>query len=128
MGTRPDRRDDAVAGSTGVAIAAGGDTWPSEEAKALLRVRLRAAGLFLAVAVALLQVRDLVVGGGAPWPLQVDAILALGLAFILLSLPGAPSARRLRQAEVVIFGLAALVLASRQYHAMLSWAARGDEA
>ena len=52
------------------------------------------------------------------------------MAFVssLLSLPGVPSARRLREAEIAIFGIAAGVQAFRQYHAMVSLGVRGDEA
>ena len=34
----------------------------------------------------------------------------------------------MKEAELAIFGIVAAVLAIRQYHTMLSWAARGDEA
>ncbi len=100
----------------------------SDEANALLRVRLRAAILFLAAGLALVQVRDALIGGDVPWQLQVVAILALAFVFSLLSFPRPLSARRLKEAEVAIFGITAAVLAIRQYHVMLSWAARGDEA
>jgi hypothetical protein len=110
-----------------VAIAAGTDTSLSEEKNALLRIRLRAATLLLAVGLALLQVRDALVGV-VPWQLQVAAILALAFFSSLLSFPGSPSGRRLKEAEIAIFGIFAIVLAIRQYHTMISWAARGDEA
>ena len=111
-----------------MAIAAGTETLLSEERNALLRVRLRAATLLLAVALALLQFRDTLLAVAAPWQLQVAAILALAFFFSLLSFPGSPSGRWLKEAEIAIFGIVATALAIRQYHIMISWAARGDEA
>jgi eukaryotic-like serine/threonine-protein kinase len=115
-------------GSPGVTIAAGSDALLSDEANALYRMRLRAAILFSAAGLALVQVRDALIGGDVPWQLQVAAILALAFVFSLLSFPRPLSVRRLKGAEVAIFGIMAAVLAIRQYHVMLSWAARGDEA
>ncbi len=127
-GPTPIRASSSAPGSFGVTIAAGSDARPSDEANALLRVRLRAAILFFAAAMALVLLRDALTGGDVPWQLQVFAILALAFVFSLLSLPGPLSARRLKEAEVAIFGVVAAVLAIRQYHMMLAWAARGDEA
>jgi hypothetical protein len=122
-------KNDAAAGPSHVAIAAGTDAAPSEESNALLRVRLRAATLLLALALVLLQVREALVGfGGLPWQLVVVALLAMAFVSSLLSLPGVPSARRLREAEIAIFGIAAAVQAFRQYHAMVLLGVRGDEA
>src|SRR5262249_40906996 len=81
--------------SLGVAMMAGEDAPPSEEANALRRVRLRAAILLLAAGLVLVQARDAVIGGGAPWQLQIGAILALAFVLSLLSFPGPLSARRL---------------------------------
>ena len=117
-----------ASGSARVAVAAGTDTLLSEEKDALLRVRLRAATLLLAVALALLQFRDVLFVVATPWQLQVAAILALAFCFSLLSFPGPPSGRWLKVAEIAIFGIVATALAVRQYHIMISWAARGDEA
>ncbi len=100
----------------------------SEEKNALLRVRLRAATLLLAVALALLKMRDVLLVVAAPWQFQVAAILALAFCFSLLSFPGPPSGRWLKVAEILIFGVVAAALAMRQCHTMISWAARGDEA
>ena len=111
-----------------VAIAAGPATLLSEEQNALLRIRLRAATLLLALCLALLQLRDALVGGVVPWQPQVVAILALAFISSLLSFPGSPSGRWLKEAEIAIFGIAVTALAIRQYHSMISWAARGDEA
>jgi hypothetical protein len=99
-----------------------------DEANALLRARLRAATLFSAAAMLLLQARDAVVGGSVPWQLQVSAILALAFVLSLHFLPRPLSARRLKTVEIAIFGITAAVLAIRQYHVMLSWAERGDAA
>jgi hypothetical protein len=119
---------DAAAGLARVAIAAGTDALLSEEQNALLRIRLRAATLLLAVALALVQLRDVLLAVVVPWQLQVAAILALAFFSSLLSFPGSPSARWLKVAEIAIFGIAGTALAIRQYHMMISWAARGDEA
>jgi eukaryotic-like serine/threonine-protein kinase len=129
MRSRPVLKDDAAPGSSRVAILAGTDASPSEESNALLRVRLRAAALLLGLGLVLLQVREALVGfGGVPWQLVVVALLAMAFVSSLLSLPGVPSARRLREAEIAIFGIAAAVQAYRQYHAMVSLGVRGDEA
>jgi tRNA A-37 threonylcarbamoyl transferase component Bud32 len=111
-----------------VAIDAGSNPGLADEINALLRERLRAAALFLAAGLCLALVRDVLFGGGLAWPPQVAAILSLACAFTLLSAPRSPSARGLKVAELAIFGLAAAVLAMRQYHSLLSWADRGDEA
>jgi hypothetical protein len=115
-------------GSPGVTIAAVSDARLWDEANALLRLRLRAAILFAAAGLALVQVRDAVIGGNVPWQLQVVAILGLAFVFSLLSFPRPLSDRRLKEAEFAIFGIMAAVLAIRQYHVMFSWAVRGDEA
>jgi hypothetical protein len=99
-----------------------------DEVNALLKVRIRAAALFFAVGLALVQVRDAVLGGEVAWQLQIAAILALALISSLLTFPGTPPARRLTEAQVATFGITAAVLAARQYHAMLAWAEQGDEA
>jgi eukaryotic-like serine/threonine-protein kinase len=127
-GRTPIRVSPPAPGSPGVTIAARADERLSDEANALLRVRLRAAILFFAAGLALIQLRDALTGGDVPWQLQVVAILALAFVFSLLSFPRPLSARRLKEAEVAIFGIMAAVLAIRQYHMMLAWAARGDEA
>ena len=127
-GRTPIQASDPVPGTSGVTITAGTDALLWDEANALLRVRLRAAILFLAAGLALVQVRDSLIGGDVPWQLQVVAILALAFVFSLLSFPRPLSDRRLKEAEFAIFGIMAAVLAIRQYHVMLSWAVRGDEA
>ena len=111
-----------------MAIAGGTDTLLSEEQNSLVRVRLRATTLLLAVGLTLLQLRDALVVVDGAWQLQVAAILALAFFYSLLSFPGSPSGRRLKDAEITIFGIAATALAIGQYHMMISWAARGDEA
>jgi serine/threonine-protein kinase len=126
VGEPPSGVSDATAGSRGVVIAGGPDGPWVDDAAFLLRVRLRASTLLLATGLALLQVRDALIGGAGPWQLQVAAILALAFISTLLSLPGPPPARWLKLAEIAIFGIAASVLAIRQYDTMLAWAARGD--
>src|SRR5580658_7996465 len=88
--------------SPDVAFAAGSDALLSDETNALLRIRLRAAILFSAAGLALVEVRDALIGGDVPWQLQVAAILALAFVFSLLSIPRPLSVRRLKAAEVAI--------------------------
>ena len=98
----------------------------SGETNALRRSRLRAAALSLSVGLSLALIRDRLIGGGVAWQLHVASILALAVILALLSAPRPFTARRLRGAEITLFGLTAAVLAVRQYHAMRLGFESGD--
>ncbi|MHC5544811.1 protein kinase domain-containing protein, partial [Singulisphaera rosea] len=87
----------------------------------------RSAGLFFTVVLALTLGRDFVLGEVVAWQLQIAAILAVATIVAILSAPRPIKTRRLRILEILIFGIAAGILALRHYHAMLMWASRGDE-
>jgi serine/threonine-protein kinase len=98
----------------------------AEEANALLLVRLRAVTLLLSAGLALVLVRDLMFGGGPPWPFQAAATVAMVFLATLLSTARSGSERGLKAVEAAAFGLAAGVVAVHLWHAQLSGAARGD--
>ncbi len=98
----------------------------STETNALLQARLRAAGTFFSVVLALTLVRDLLYHEAVAWQLQVAMILAIATCVALLSAPRTFGSLWLRVCEASIFGLAALLLAIRLYDAMLAAATRGD--
>ena len=86
-GRTPIRASVQAPGSPGVTISAGTDALLSDEANALLRVRLRAAILFLAAGLALVLVRDALIGGEVRWRLQVVGGPGLAFVYSLLSFP-----------------------------------------
>ena len=99
---------------------------PTTEIDAMLQARLRAAGLFFSVVLALTLLRDLLYRNSVAWQLQVAAILAISTCVVLLSASRNFKTRWLRLGEAIIFGMTAGVLALRLYHAMLAAASHGD--
>jgi serine/threonine-protein kinase len=116
-----------------VAVVEGSGVNLAAETRALLRARLRAAGLILLVVFSLFLLRRmvgiLVFHASGAWRLigfHIVLTIALGAAVSLLSSPARLSLRALRAFELAMFGLVVLYLGSMQYGAMLHIVERQD--
>ncbi len=112
----PDLVTPSAASATPTNVLLGGNHRLTEETDVLRQTRLRAAGIFILVALAAGLARDWLVGDTAVWPLQVAVMFALAGSVLVLSEWGSVAGRWLRIFEYVIFGLTACVFAVRQYH------------
>jgi hypothetical protein len=116
-----------------VAVVEGSGADLAAETRALLRSRLRAAGLILLLVFGLFLLRRmvgiLVFQAPGAWRLigfHIVLTIALGGAVALLSSPAQLSLRALRAVELAMFGLVVLYLGSMQYGAMLHTIERHD--
>ncbi len=116
-----------------VAVVEGSGVNLAAETRALLRARLRAAGLILLVVFGLFLLRRivgiLVFHAPGAWRLigfHIVLTIALGAAVALLSSPAQLSLRALRAFELAMFGLVVLYLGTMQYGAMLRSTERHD--
>jgi eukaryotic-like serine/threonine-protein kinase len=92
----------------------------------LLRTRLRAAALYLAVAQSSLLVWRLLSAGEPLWRPHLALIVLIAACYGALSIRGPVPSLALRIIETAIFGLTALFLAFRQYDWGLHAAAAGS--
>ena len=97
----------------------------SFETQCLLQRRLRAAAVVIFFAFGLFLVRRLFVETPL-WPYHLALVLFLGTIIVGLSTPCQHSMRKLRNVELLVFGLSVLLLAAHQYAHMLQEAQRGD--
>jgi serine/threonine-protein kinase len=94
----------------------------------LRRARVRAAALFLFVALGALLAWRAITVGGELLLLQAAVVCALGAALAVLSSNARLSAKAVRFLELGVFGLTALYLSARQYQLMTVWATTGEAA
>ena len=120
--------DSAVTTRARVALVRGEQPQLAAETKTLLQNRLRAAVIVLFLAVTTFFLRSFVVKD-SPIPLFQAVVAAiLGGSVILLSPPRAFTLRRLRQAELTLFGITSLFLGFYQYKLILAKAQANDAA
>jgi serine/threonine-protein kinase len=113
------------------AIVSGSGPHLTEETQVLLRDRLRAAAFILLVGFSLFLIRHVVglLSGEPPDPLllgfHILVVLVLGFSSMPLCRKCPVSLRKLRAAEMVIFGLPAVFFLLLQRRLTLDYAARG---
>jgi serine/threonine-protein kinase len=129
----PEFEPSVEASALPVAVVEGSSANLSTETRALLRARLRAAGLILLVVFGLFLLRRivgiLVFHASGAWRLigfHILLTVGLGGAVALLSSKAPLSLRALRAVEIAMFGLVVLYLGSMQYGAMLHQIERND--